>query len=540
MNPPAVAIARVFWGRHRRGLTLVLASVPAAAAVIAAARSGFGEAGAATAAALCWFPVTVALAYATAVFSFGFDTDLESAGSCFPRWLFTLPVRTGELVGWPVAYGVAALAALWLAAAAVVFRPWGLGVPLAWPALLAAATVAWSQALLWWPFGRPWLRVVVGAVVGHLPATGTVVLLWFRAPPWAVVGYLGGATAAGAVAALAGVARARHGEATRPAAGQPPPAPARVERRGRGFRSAARALTWSEWRRFGATLPLLTVLVFPLCLLHVLAGEREPQRVLLSVGLGLLSPVFLAGLSGTGLGTWSAPARESPGLSTFAATRPVTTPAMASATFAAVTRSVALAWLVVGLGLLATAIWTNAFDRSAAAFWGLRPATRVRLVVFAVACLGVLTVTTWKRLAWNVLIGLSGREWLIKGNLLVNLVVPAGLALFVFDQLVVRRSPPDRVLSVDLWLVAVVVGAKGLAAVAAVWRMRRRRLLTDRALAILTLLWLVAVAGLTGLLTWIDARGEVGFRAVVLVAALIVPYARLLAVVLVIDWNRHR
>src|SRR5262249_60619186 len=119
-------------------------------------------------------PLLFGLIYVLAVFCHGFENALEEGESCCPTRMFALPVRTLALVGWPLACGAAALALLWLAVALLVLRPCGLQAPLLWPACLLVALLAWSQALLWLPFGLRWLRVIAGTaaptrVVGAAP-----------------------------------------------------------------------------------------------------------------------------------------------------------------------------------------------------------------------------------------------------------------------------------------------------------------------------------------------------------------------------------
>ena len=99
--------------------------------------------------------------YFLAVFSFGFAGDLAGRQSIYPARIFTLPVTSGALAGWPMLYGTAAMAILWLATRFLAVWPSGLEVPLFWPALLAAVFLAWVQALAWMPYALPGLRVIV-------------------------------------------------------------------------------------------------------------------------------------------------------------------------------------------------------------------------------------------------------------------------------------------------------------------------------------------------------------------------------------------
>src|SRR3982751_3078063 len=60
-------------------------------------------------------PLVATFAYSLAVFTFGLDGDLGARQSMYPARLFTLPVTTAALSGWPMLYGSAAMMILWLA-----------------------------------------------------------------------------------------------------------------------------------------------------------------------------------------------------------------------------------------------------------------------------------------------------------------------------------------------------------------------------------------------------------------------------------------
>ena len=170
MLPPSLAIGWTLWRRHRWGLLLLLGYLFAAgtvAALLPVAHLTPYVVNVVFAALIS--PLYLLVVYLVAVLCKGFDADLNAPGSCFPPGMLTLPVRTGALAGWHLAYGAAAAGMLWLAAAWFILRPWlglwGLTVPLWWPAVLAAALVAWVQALLWLPFGLGGLRIVLATVI---------------------------------------------------------------------------------------------------------------------------------------------------------------------------------------------------------------------------------------------------------------------------------------------------------------------------------------------------------------------------------------
>src|SRR2546430_8288618 len=103
-------------------------------------------------------PLTAPYFYLLAAFSFGLAGDLAARPSIYPARMFALPLRTAALVGWPMLYGTAAVAILWLVTALSARWPWGIELPLILPALLAAGFLAWTQALVWMPYGLPGAR----------------------------------------------------------------------------------------------------------------------------------------------------------------------------------------------------------------------------------------------------------------------------------------------------------------------------------------------------------------------------------------------
>src|SRR5438309_6776466 len=70
-------------------------------------------------------PLWFALPYVLILFSQAHDADIVARESGYPRRLFTLPLRTTTLVGWPLAQGAVVVAGLWLALGGRVLRSAG-------------------------------------------------------------------------------------------------------------------------------------------------------------------------------------------------------------------------------------------------------------------------------------------------------------------------------------------------------------------------------------------------------------------------------
>ena len=218
------AFAWTMWRQHRHGLRFLgicLVALAALSALLTRIQSGwiaYAAPGILTViVVLLAIPFTVAfaiLAYATE------GTDILTRESCFPPVLFRLPVRTAWLAAWPIAVGTATLASLWVVVAWFVLQPWASvvslreetgQVPLWWPALLAAAILAWSQALLWHPFGLPWLRIIAFILL-FVTGIALAPILEHRFTEPGLCGLFAGCIVAGWGTAYLGVRRARHGD----------------------------------------------------------------------------------------------------------------------------------------------------------------------------------------------------------------------------------------------------------------------------------------------------------------------------------------
>ncbi len=149
MRSPAAAIAWEFRRKHRWGLIalagylLVIAMIKLL--VVGGQRVDFDDVQ--SFAFVVVVPITSTFMYFLAVFSFGLSGDLAARQSMYPARMFTLPVTSAALAGWPMLYGTVAMAMLWLLTRLFAAWPSGVDVPLIWPALLAASLLAWTQAL---------------------------------------------------------------------------------------------------------------------------------------------------------------------------------------------------------------------------------------------------------------------------------------------------------------------------------------------------------------------------------------------------------
>ena len=343
MRSPAAAIAWEFRRRHRWGLIGIGVYVLLLAAVkLVVVRRGipidFDSAESFAFAVVV--PLTATFLYFLAVFSFGLSGDLAARQSMYPTRLFTLPVSTAALVGWPMLYGGIAMVMLWLVTRAFALWPPGIPVPVIWPALLAPALLAWTQSLMWMPYPLPGLRVVVAVLCLGTIDSIVLLALQYQASEPVMLAIAVPQLPLAYVAARYAVARARRGDVPDWRAAL---AWLRAFDFGtrRPFATPASAQAWFEWRRYGRSLPILVALLLPFELALLWVTGNVPVLVL-EIVLGVLgTPVFMALFVAATIARSSDTA--TPGLEPFIATRPLSDAALIAAK-------------------LKTAIWSTAFS----------------------------------------------------------------------------------------------------------------------------------------------------------------------------------
>lgn len=487
-------------------------------------------------------PLTGTAFFFVAVFSYGLGGDLAARQSMYPPRLFTLPVSTAALAGIPMLYGTLAIAGLTLVAIPLAVWPAGLDIPLAWPPLFAAAILAWMQVFTWMPYGLRGMRVVLAVVLLVGIDVGVFLAVELRAPQAVMVALLAPQLPLAYLAARYAVARARRGEVPDwgglfERLGRLVPAPGRVVGR---FPSASRAQAWFEWQEHGRSLPgwMLVILPFEILFLYVVRNE-PPALTFLYLAVILLTPPFVAAFVALTVGRTTHGGAATFGLTPFTATRPLGTVALAAAKLRVALSSTLAAWLIVLLaipaGLTLAGTWPVVVDKVQRAI----PFVGAPRVAAALALgTALLFASTWKQIVQGLVIGLTGREGLIKSSVVVRLFLLAVLGVaftetpkgFVFRTVVTNGK----------WIVA---GLAVLKLALAAWtaaRLARLRLLPDRALVTAAAAWLAAVLALDALLAWMFDTAHMPRYFLLLVAVLAVPLVRPSLVPLALASNRHQ
>ena len=487
-------------------------------------------------------PLSAVVFYFLAAFCFGLDGDLAARESIYPARMFALPVTTGGLAGWPMLYGSALMLILWLAIRPFAVWPAGFEVPLIWPALLATAVLAWTQALMWMPYGLPGLRVIVAMLC--LVAIDTVVLLalYYEAPESLMVAFLAPQVPFAYFVARFAVARARRGDVPdwRPIFAGLARIPDILPRRRNHFASPERAQMWFEWRRHGRSLPALVRMVLPFELALLFATDATPALVFFILFGVLLTPPFMAAFAAVSVSKANPHAGDSYGMSPFIATRPLTSAALIGAKLKMAIWSTLAAWLLVlvaiPLALELSGTLPVVMERAAR----LRDAVGTpRAVVFVLLLLAGFIASTWRQLVQSLFVGLTGRDWVIKANALVLLTF--SLLIGPIVVWILEHKSVQAALLIQLPLIlAVLMCVKMMSAAWVATRLYHSRLLGDRTLVTGAACWVVAVLALYGLLGWLVSGPLIPRYFLALCAILAIPLARVSAAPLALAWNRHR
>ena len=162
-----------------------------------------------------------------------------------------------------------------------------------------------------------------------------------------------------------------------------------------------------------------------------------------------------------------------------------------------------------------------------------------RAFAIALLALGALMASTWKQLVQSLYIGMSGRQWLVKGSALAALSLLAGI-LPLASWISGSRYRMAVLWNALPWIAAVLVSLKLSAAIWIALRLHEHRLLGDRTLLLGAAGWDVIVFALYGVMAWFFPLTLNGNYVLVLVAILEVPLVRIAAAPLALAWSRHR
>jgi hypothetical protein len=445
----------------------------------------------------------------------------------FPERTFTLPVRTGLLVNCPILLGASAIAFLQFVWAFLFLLPLGVHYPLGWFTIYWVAALATFQAIVWCLARHTNLLVVILVLAVALFIRLAMVLTEDHDPNRAAVCLLTILPAAYLGARL-GIKRQRggHGRILGGVQGLVDRVAGVWFGRQGPFASGAKAQLWMEWRR-NAVPPLIALgasLVI-VCAGFVHLADHDDLGAFGSawfyIGCSLLTLwAFIAGL----LVSRDASSR-SLALSSFLATRPVTSGELAFAKIKLVGRMTVCGWLLYAVGL---AFWFGSSEGHPDL-----PFLRQDNALNPTMCFVALG------LAWHLVgalpLWLTGRiaspAW--AGLLLLGGYVGLANALQFLDKEVGLRVALA-------WLFAVAFLAKLLVAGWAFREANRRRLLSPRTSVKYLVFWVLGTICFVAIAVVLCEGTAFPRRLVVLGAALMIPLARVGLAPLALARGRHR
>ena len=482
-------------------------------------------------------PFSMTFMYFIAVFTFGMTGDLAARQSIYPARMFTLPVSTAALAGWPMLYGAATMATLWVMVRALARWPWQMEMPVVWPGFLGAVILAWMQVFTWLPYGLRGLRVVAAVIV--LISLDAVVLMAIELQ-WsegAMVAFLAPQLPLAYACAHAAITRARRGDVPDWSMSR-----ARTSaRRLAPFRSMAAAQLWFEWRRHGRALPVLVAITVPYELSVLFISGYGSKTFVLKVLIAvLLTPILMAAFAAATVSKANPFARDVYGVSPFNATRPMASAAMIAAKLKMAAWSTLAAWAILAIFTTVGFTWSGA--DSVLIEWATSFVDRigpVRAIAALLLVIGALINLTWTMLVQGLYIGLTGRQWIVRttGLLALAFVIALGPVIeWWLDHPRAQRLLWDGALLVP----AILVALKMALAIWVATRLVRARVVSDRVLLTGASLWMLAVFLLHAALVWWVDMPFVPPHLLAMIAILAVPLVRISAAPLALDWNRHR
>jgi hypothetical protein len=544
VSSPAAVVAWEFRQRHRWGFIALLGYLLVLATIkIVVVTRGVpihldsGE----SFAFVVMMPMTATFTYFLAVFTFGLDGDLAARESMYPARMFTRPVTTSALAGWPMLYGIVTMMMLWLATRLFALWPSGIAVPAIWPALVAASLLAWTQALTWMPYPLPGLRIIVTVLwLGTIDATA-LLALHFNAHESLMLAILAPQIPLAYLVARFAVARARRGDVPdwRGRFASLAQIARVLSRRRAHFQSPARAQAWFEWRRHGGSLPTWVAILLPFELI-LLWGAGNATGLIFTILLGvLITPPFIASFVAGAVSKSSPNGSATYGMTPFIATRPLSNAGLIAAKLKMAIWSTIAAWLLV---LVAIPIALKLSGTSGVVLERWHRVSEIvgtpRAVVVLLLILSACIASTWKHLVQSMYIGLTGRASLIKGS--VFLVLGFLFLFGPFAEWIIESRRLGALWSALPFIFAILVSLKMIAAAWIAVRLYRARSLSDRTLLIGATCWSVAVFALYGVLVWLVDAPHIPHYLLMLGAILAIPLARLSAAPLALQSNRHR
>jgi hypothetical protein len=519
MRSPASAIAWEIWRKNRWGFWVVLGSLLCGLAVRFSDRSEDEVVN-----LIAGTAMVVSFVVTFAIFSYA-ESGVQMS---FPTRTFALPVRTKLLVNCPILLGALGITLVHLAWAFLFLLPLDAGYPLGSFTLYWAAALLAFQALLWCLANYPKSFVVVFVLAVALFVRLAVVLFENHDAERAIVSLLMMMPLAYLCARL-GIQRQRRGQWEFPEKARllMEVANRKLFLRKRPFASAAQAQLWMEWQR-NAVAPLIALgiglLIVCAGFVHVAALDPEFGAITWAWSYIVCALLTLWAFV-TGVLLARDASSKSLALSSFLATRPITSGELAFAKIKLAGGVSLVGWLIYGVALF---FWFN--------FFGVHPDTPITTWDDALLpTMGFVALALAWHLAGALPLWLTGR---------IESAAGAGMLLLggyiAFGNVLQFLDKHFGLLVALPWLFTFGLIAKILIAVWAFLEANRRGALSPRTTVKYFAFWLLGTICLVAIGSAICQGTAVPQSLVTSGAALLLPLARVGLAPLALAWGRHR
>lgn len=551
-------LTRAFFVRHQIGLIVTVAFLVISSLFLVAVKQPYVPE---VVSALIFLGYFVSGFYLLAVFLHS-DSDVATPGSTYPSHYFTLPVRTADLVLWPVLIGLIVVGGTALLVGLAV-RGAGYNYDYLTVALVMATTLTAMQAVFWFPFGIAYSKLILSILV--IVGIFFIALspgIW-KTDATVQTGLFFATIAVSVGLTWLGVAKARMGQSLVGTV-RPRNLTLRVRKLQPPFANPFKAQVWYEWRQQGKALPLITLGFLVLLLIPGFWGDTlSPISALASQGggapavstyLSVYFPVIIGAMAlfswAVGFGIKRTELRRNDGsFHLFFASRPLSDESLVWAKIMVALKSTFAAWAVL-LATLIPLLFTPANHQYHGELAGpagialtvlpdyLTPEVLLKMLMGAT----ILVFLTWR----NFVIGFWTE---LSGNIVLRYAQPfLSVAAYVASINVPQRLTQ----SAEWWtaVLAMVLGLKMLGTVLLTIGLRRKNLVADRSLGWIFAGYVVAVVVLgccvCSLFVQPVEPGEAARSTplnpwnFILVTMIFVPIFRILLAVAALSRNRHR
>jgi hypothetical protein len=487
-------------------------------------------------------PSLVLVVLLISVFSDLYGMDIFLQETSLKKWVLTDPVKTKEIVFWPMLFGMVTVLIYWILLAECIEVLWfePVNLPKFWPPVFAACILAWSQVFAWRPFGSAIARVIFAAIGYMILFSVPLVCTQYSVPESTIVLILCVLIIVAYITALDSVARARRGDVPdwRWLKAGFEKIENRILRKAPVFQSAEQAMNWYEWRTSGKNLPISSGFIIPIVLMilflgYLANGFWSPGNLIILIYFPLILSLVL-GIASAGFGN----SRGDKKVQSFVLAKPITCRQIIKAKYYSFFKSVCLTYFISYIVILIGALFLDRvpFIESLKEHYSY-----LEIAVIFLLALITPIILAWLLVTFGLAIGLTGRSWvtvafvaMMFGSLF--LLVTSDYWAYQYPIFADLRNK----LSIAIPVTILITGPIALG-----WFLRinfKKKLMQGEEIKKLLGVWAGAFLAIWGLGCWLKPGiGNVWYAfPIVTLILLLIPMLAIAIAPLSLHWNRHR